>query len=350
MRKPIDDDDEHMIETNLINLVENSYVCPFSTRFSSYYCFYCYKTFTETDELRSHTQSHNPKLYKSLFKKRNHPKFDITTINCRLCPEQIDDLATFRNHLTTVHNKRYYPIKDPFLIFRLTDNNLTCVTCNATFPFFDRLFKHTIEHYSNFTCDVCGEALLNEAKLKSHMSMHDMKKNTCELCGKSFVSKQGKESHINKMHNATPSISCIKCDALFYSYYDRQHHMAQMHGDMKEFACPKCDKFYHRKRSLSEHVRRVHLKVKRHQCEFCNERFFTPALLKDHLTTHTGEKNFRCNYCEKSYSRFKTLQQHIRIHTNDRRYRCQICNSAFVQNVSLKSHMKSHHPDFVVDK
>lgn len=347
IRKPVAHDEEHMMETNLINLVENSYVCPFSNRFSCYFCFYCYRTFTMCDELRRHTSEHDPKKYKELFKKRNHPKVDITRIDCRLCDEKIDDLETFRLHLTGVHNKRYYDIKYAFLAFRLTDANLVCIECGLNFPFFDKLLNHMVVHYSRFTCDVCGKAFLDEINLKTHLQSHSVKKYVCEVCSKEFCTEQAKEQHHNTAHSKDPSISCTKCDDLFFSYSLRQVHMEMAHGEAARFECSVCQKVYHRKRSLTEHFRRVHLKVKRHQCEFCSERFFTPALLRDHLTTHTGEKNYSCDYCDKCYPRLKTLQQHLRIHTNDRRYKCQICNSAFVQNVSLKCHMKSHHPDFV---
>lgn len=344
-----EDEIEHMAESNLLNLAENSYACPFSNRFSSYFCFYCTEMFTDPTLLRAHTSKHNPKLYEKIFKRRSYPKFDITRIDCRLCSAKIDDLNAFKEHVFNAHGRKYYQIKDGFLTFRLTDSEMRCLECDETFPYFDKLLKHTIEHYRNFTCDVCGEAFLTESSLKRHLNENHNKKNECRDCEKSFVSEQSLQIHLNTVHKREPTISCLKCDAMLFTYSARASHMNEIHGVTDKYPCNLCDRIYYRKRSLNEHKRRFHGDVKRHQCEFCSERFFTPCLLKDHLTTHTGEKKYRCDFCDKSYPRLKTLKLHIRIHTNDRRFKCQVCSSAFVQKISLKSHMKSHHPDFLLN-
>lgn len=352
MRKRVEDDHEHMVETNMIALVEYSYVCPFSSRFSFYFCFYCNFHCANSVSLREHTSTHDPKKFKTIFKKRRQLKIDITKIDCRLCTTRIDDLTAFKEHITSVHARKYYTkIEDPFLKYRLSDDNITCIICNATFPYFDKLHKHMVEHYGNYTCDVCGALFMEESRLKLHLNTHEYRKYSCDLCDKIFTTQSAKDAHVEGIHEKIPIVGCSKCDSLFYTYAEKYKHMRETHDEKdQQYPCTKCDKVYNRKKSLNEHYRRCHLKLYRHQCEYCLQKFFTPLLLRDHLTTHTGEKNYRCEFCEKSYPRLKALQQHIRIHTNDRRFKCNVCNSAFIQKVSLKCHMKSHHPDYVCDK
>ncbi|XP_053623328.1 transcription factor Ouib-like [Plodia interpunctella] len=335
---------DRMIYSNTVTIVKNSYVCPFLNRISNYYCFYCKDQFTNPTELRDHTISHNPKdTFESSMENKKIPKIDITRIDCRLCEIKIDDLTTLKTHLADVHGKIIYPIENEFLKFKLTLNNLCCTECGSVFPYFDSLKKHMIDHFGTFVCDMCGACFLEATSLRTHIKSHNKVEASfpCEVCGKNLKSKYSRYLHIATIHEKKPTVNCYKCEASFLSHALRNKHLIEVHGDNRTFPCKLCDKVYNRRKTLMEHNRRNHLKVFKHQCDLCDQKFYLPSRLKEHMATHTGERNFRCEYCEKTYPRLQSLQEHIRSH-GDRKYKCDFCNSAFTQNGSLKNHMKSH--------
>ncbi|XP_026749355.1 PR domain zinc finger protein 5-like isoform X2 [Galleria mellonella] len=348
-KKKLSIDHDHMVYANAVTIVQNSYVCPFHNRISNYYCYYCKDQFLNPNELREHTLSHDPRdMFESMMENKKIPKIDITRIDCRLCDVKIDDLPTFKDHITNVHGKKMYPVDNEFLKFRLSTNNLTCTECNSVFPYFDMLKKHMIEHFGTYICDVCGACFLEQNSLRTHIKSHSKVEANfpCEVCGKNLKSKYSRYLHIATVHEKKPTVNCYKCEASFLSYALRNRHLIEVHGDKRTFPCKLCDKVYNRRKTLMEHNRRNHLKVYRHQCDLCEQRFYLPSRLKEHMATHTGERNFRCEFCDKSYPRLQSLQEHIRSHSNDRRYKCNVCNSSFTQNGSLKNHMKSHHQGF----
>lgn len=346
-----DRDLDCMSEENLLTIIQYSYVCPFKNRRNNYYCFYCKDYYPKPEDLREHTVTHDTKPFQLLMGYKKMPKIDITRIDCRLCPQKINDLGIFKQHIDQVHGKKiYFEAPDKMLLYRLTWNDLVCVMCSDVFEDFNTLNTHMVEHFSNYTCDICGVCFLEKPRLDAHLKRHkDDERHTCEVCGKVFKSNHYKDMHVDVVHKKKAIIRCPRCDECFMSYALKNKHLTEAHGQKRTYPCNLCDKVYNRQKTLTEHQRRNHQKVLKHQCEYCDQRFYLPSRLKEHMATHTGERNFRCEYCEKSYPRLKSLQYHIRTHTNDRRYRCHICGQAFIQNASLKSHIKSHHPECDID-
>ncbi|XP_060809203.1 PR domain zinc finger protein 5-like isoform X1 [Amyelois transitella] len=345
-------DHDYMAYANTVTIVKNSFVCPFLNRISNYYCFYCKDQFTNPSELREHTMTHDPReIFEPSMENKKIPKIDITRVDCRLCDTKIDDLPAFKTHVTSVHGKSLYPIDNEFLKFKLTLNNLSCTECGNVFPFFDSLKKHMIDHFGTFVCDVCGACFLEQASLRTHIKSHSKVDGNfpCEICGKNLKSKYSRYLHVATVHEKKPTVNCYKCEASFLSHALRNRHLIEVHGDKRTFPCKLCDKVYNRRKTLMEHNRRNHLKVYKHQCDLCDQKFYLPSRLKEHMATHTGERNFRCEFCEKSYPRLQSLQEHVRSHNSDRKYKCDFCNSAFAQNGSLKSHMKSHQQSYDID-
>ncbi|XP_060809305.1 zinc finger protein 25 [Amyelois transitella] len=350
-RNTYDRDLDCMSEENLLTIIQYSYVCPFKNRRNNYYCFYCKDYYPKPEDLREHTITHDTKPFQLLMGYRKMPKLDITRIDCRLCSMKINDLNVFKQHVDQVHGKKiYFEAPDKMLLYRLTWNDLVCVMCNDVFEDFNTLNTHMVEHFSNFTCDICGVCFLEKPRLDAHLKRHnDDERHTCEICGKVFKSNHYKDMHVDVVHKKKAIIRCPRCDECFMSYALKNKHLTEAHGQKRTYPCNLCDKVYNRQKTLTEHQRRNHQKVLKHQCEYCDQRFYLPSRLKEHMATHTGERNFRCEHCDKSYPRLKSLQYHIRTHTNDRRYRCHICGQAFIQNASLKSHIKSHHPECDID-
>lgn len=150
-------DPSYKRETNILTIVEYSYVCPFKCRHNHLLCYYCGEIFSDPVLLREHTlKGHHPKKFK-VTEHRSMIKVDLTRIDCRLCNVKIDNLDDFRNHITSAHDKKYYfDIKDSVLPFKLTRKELKCAMCDILFPYFHALNKHMNQHFSNYVCETCG--------------------------------------------------------------------------------------------------------------------------------------------------------------------------------------------------
>ncbi|KAL4711190.1 hypothetical protein ACJJTC_019031 [Scirpophaga incertulas] len=340
---------ENKILFNASQIVINSYACPFDSSFSDYYCLYCRKVFTDPSMLREHTLTHDPRTYKSFAVNKKQLQIDIHRIDCRLCSKSIDDLDSFKDHITSVHGKNLYEVSNEFLKFRLTVNNLSCLECKSTFSFFHALKKHMAEHFGTWVCDVCGAHYFEERMLVLHQKSHQRidENYPCKECGKNFKSKHSRYLHIARAHKKEPTYQCYKCDEVFFSYSLRYRHMIEVHEEQRLFPCENCDRTYDSRKSLREHNRRFHLKILKHQCAMCDKRFYLPSRLKEHMAVHTGERNFRCEYCGKSYPRLRGLKVHMQSHSAEKKFKCVLCNASFTQNVHLRNHMKRQHQSLV---
>ncbi|XP_045505918.1 zinc finger protein 26-like [Colias croceus] len=332
---------------NVITIVENSYVCPFDTSFSDYFCIYCRRVFTDPIKLREHTLTHDPNTFKEVLSNYTNNKkiqIDIDRIDCRLCPEVISDIDVFKRHVT-LHGKEVHEAPNDFLKFKLTSGTLYCLECGNTFSFFHALKKHMAEHFGTCICDVCGAHYFEERMLVLHQKTHKPVDEVfnCKECGKNFKSKYTRYIHIARNHKKEAAYQCSKCDEVFFSYTLRYRHMIDYHGEERLFKCDQCDRTYDSRKSLREHNRRFHLKILKHECHLCDKRFYLPSRLKEHLASHTGERNFRCEFCGKSYPRLRGLKVHMQSHNSDKKFKCVMCNAAFTQNVNLKNHIKRQH-------
>lgn len=332
-----------MSHENTITIVECSYVCPFDTSFSDYYCVYCRQQFTDPVELREHTMNHDPLAYKDLPRKKT-PQIDTIRIDCRLCSLPIPTLEELKAHLTA-HGKRLHPTANDFLAFRLTPGRLTCTECPSSFGFFHALKKHMAVHFGTCVCDICGAHYFQERMLLLHQRGHREtdERYPCPECGKMFRSKHNRYLHVARTHRQEPAYPCPKCDEVLFSYTLRYRHLIEAHGDVRRFQCEQCDRAYDSRKSLREHNRRSHLKIMRHQCDLCDKRFYLPSRLREHMAAHNGERNYRCECCGKSYPRLRGLKVHMQTHSAEKKYRCELCSASFTQNVNLKNHMKRQH-------
>ncbi|XP_026749332.1 zinc finger protein 782-like isoform X2 [Galleria mellonella] len=337
---------------NTLTIIENSYVCPFFTIFSDYHCIYCRELFTESDKLIEHTMTHDPREYKDVALEKKIPLIDVSRVDCRLCPARIDEVESFKTHISMVHNKVIYDEVDTeFLKFKLKPGKVSCIECGSTFSFFHALKRHMAEHFGTHICDVCGAHYFDQHGLSNHMKTHTQKADemhVCKHCTKSFKSKHGLYYHMTHRHSTVPSYPCYKCDEVLFSYYKRYKHMIEVHGEHRSFPCENCDKVYNNRKTLREHNKKNHLRILKHECTVCEKKFYLPSALKDHMMSHTGERNYRCEYCAKTYPRLRALKVHLHSHENAKRYKCTLCNNAYTQANNLKTHMRTKHQGFEV--
>lgn len=180
-------DPTYMTETNILTIIEFSYVCPFKCRHNNLICYYCGQIFSDPHSLREHTEvNHTPKYFK-VTEHKNMVKLDLTRIDCRLCEVTINNLEDFKRHISEVHKKKYYfDYKDTVLPFKLTKFNLKCVLCEMVFPYFHALNRHMNEHYSNYVCETCGLGFVDKGRFVMHQQRHEEGDFPCPTCEKRF--------------------------------------------------------------------------------------------------------------------------------------------------------------------
>ncbi|ELU17447.1 hypothetical protein CAPTEDRAFT_228339 [Capitella teleta] len=105
--------------------------------------------------------------------------------------------------------------------------------------------------------------------------------------------------------------SCSDCHYVTDRKNNLKRHVATMHEQCtKLLEC--CDEVFANKAMLREHVRRCH----RHgyDCRVCGRTFCRKALLKRHVTVHSGQKDFVCGLCGYATSHKSNLDRHKRRH------------------------------------
>lgn len=104
----------------------------------------------------------------------------------------------------------------------------------------------------------------------------------CQYCGYDTDRKNNLKRHVHTMHEASPvELDC--CGQRFFSKAELRAHTRQMHRH--GYTCPVC-----------RHV-------------FCRK-----ALLRRHLSVHTGIKDFICSVCKYDTSHKSNLERHLRSH------------------------------------
>uniref|UniRef100_A0A2C9JT07 C2H2-type domain-containing protein n=1 Tax=Biomphalaria glabrata TaxID=6526 RepID=A0A2C9JT07_BIOGL len=104
---------------------------------------------------------------------------------------------------------------------------------------------------------------------------------------------------------------CPHCRYVTDRRNNLKRHVATMHQACdKQLEC--CGVTFATKASLREHITIFHHNG--YSCPFCGRRFCRKALLKRHLSVHSGQKDYTCPHCDYATSHKSNLERHKRIH------------------------------------
>ena len=81
------------------------------------------------------------------------------------------------------------------------------------------------------------------------------------------------------------------------------------HESDKQLEC--CTIVFKSKASLRDHVLIFH--GAGYQCRHCGRNFCRKALLKRHLTVHSGQKDYVCGRCDYATSHKSNLERHKKV-------------------------------------
>ena len=104
---------------------------------------------------------------------------------------------------------------------------------------------------------------------------------------------------------------CPQCRYITDRKNNLKRHIATMHQECdKVLEC--CGVVFKNKASLRDHVLIFHSNG--YMCRFCGRNFCRKALLKRHLTVHSGQKDYICTLCDYATSHKSNLERHKKVH------------------------------------
>ena len=102
--------------------------------------------------------------------------------------------------------------------------------------------------------------------------------------------------------------------------------------------------------SLKRHLAEIHNIGDVFQCNQCDYKTGGPtsrSKMKNHMASHSNEKNFQCDQCEFSGNTKASLDQHLRRH-NAPKYLCNECDYKSTDSGNFSAHRTVKHGSVVL--
>lgn len=116
--------------------------------------------------------------------------------------------------------------------------------------------------------------------------------------------------------------------------------LGQYAATKKLYRCPQCRYFTDRKNNLKRHVATMHQECDK-MLECCGVVFKNKAALKDHVLIFHST-GYMCRYCGRNFCRKALLKRHMTVHSGQKDYTCPDCDYATSHKSNLERHKKVH--------
>ncbi|XP_026483333.1 zinc finger protein 630-like [Vanessa tameamea] len=184
-------------------------------------------------------------------------------------------------------------------------------------------------------------------KIPDELSMSIKGEYVCYKCNEVFPSKRLLKQHAKTCENGENSeleklgkFSCSQCAYRCQSPAILKIH-ERTHTGEKPYACTFCDYKSGQKNNVAKHIL-VHMKQKPFGCQYCDYRCAQKNNLVVHERTHTGYKPFACPFCDYRTVQKPNLVKHMYLHTDQKPFSCDMCNYRCVQKTNLTKHKQRH--------
>ncbi|XP_065085835.1 RB-associated KRAB zinc finger protein-like [Ochlerotatus camptorhynchus] len=302
--------------------------------------------------------------------RRDHP--GVVSAPILLQCKHIDCTVTFDDtYKLHVHHKKHKMSPSRKV-------SLTCSACQIKFSSKAALRRHAKEHpkdtlvksiKQNFKrkCQFCDEIL--DPKINVY-NIHCLEKHghapyNCFICGKEYFLLTHLSEHVKAGHNVESVQNFIsqslwrsfsiddddvmvnECRMCFRLFASPKAELQHQENHLKELSitCAICGG-KHYESQCSEPRPKFTSVYEKVQCGQC-QRWMSKKNIKEHMATHTSERNYPCTVCKKTFKVQRTAHRHIQNHINaDNRLRkCYDCEEEYIDEDFLEQHYKQAHPD-----
>lgn len=180
----------------------------------------------------------------------------------------------------------------------------------------------------------------------------------CQAHGMTFDDESSYLKHQQAQHK--PQYQCDICQEKFKSKAVCNEHIKVTHGE-KPYKCDidGCTKAFLSRRGLNGH-KELHRKNGKYLCRTCNTSFGTQQTLKNHMLTHSDEKNIPCDYCGRTFRRTNECTRHKKTCKEGKKMRakaasvspvlpnpvsCVLCGLKFEDKAELDKHLLDVHKE-----
>lgn len=249
---------------------------------------------------------------------------------CDICGVNFETCAEVKSHYKSAHNtngylkccdRKFYSRLDIMGHIQYHTDPLKCEICGKIFAEARTLKNHMDTHRPEkriYHCDQCPKTFLKPYHLDTHHQVHEDESQMtqafiCEICAKVMKNKVNFDYHMKNKHRETPlpRIQCDICFAWLKNKGSLRHHKQNKHDESNQkHLCTDCGKEYPSIGTLRTHKFHVHKLTRAFKCDVCEKAFKLAYLLREHMTTHTGEVLYTCPFCPATMNSSANLYAH----------------------------------------
>ncbi|CAD7078156.1 unnamed protein product [Hermetia illucens] len=279
-------------------------------------------------------------------------------LKCDLCESDYPTFAEVKRHYRNVHKRKGYVVCCNKKLYKrvlildhvnkhLNPDYFKCNECNKVFADKQCLKNHMIRHESDdaklFRCEHCPRRFPKQYLLDQHKFIHtpqEERQYFCEDCGKAFPTNNLLQTHRRYVHEnaygqmchicakvirgkrlfakhqlehagvTEPRVQCEICGAWLKHQHSLKKHLMRHEEAQNQHICTMCGKVAPSKGALRSHIHYVHASARSFKCSVCDKGFKKAIVLKEHMTTHTGEVLYTCPHCPKTFNSHANMHAH----------------------------------------
>ncbi|XP_035229877.1 zinc finger protein 239-like [Stegodyphus dumicola] len=171
--------------------------------------------------------------------------------------------------------------------------------------------------HRKYKCHHCEYTARSSSTLRAHIRVHTGERPfRCPVCNQGFTQKGNMFRHVTK-HFSERERRNRTCDWDLLAIYSGLKQ--ELIGD-KEL-------------NSTHHP---------YKCNLCPYTTFLPAVLRQHMLTHSIERPYKCPICDKGFTQKGSVQLHMLHHTGERPHKCPVCQRCYSQKGSMRRHILQH--------